>query len=104
MHNIGEIDGEGAVSSDDALLSPPKQTVDMVLSNPPFGKKSSMTFTNEEAEQILMSCYGKYFLDFWMTDSAGEDLQYWYKRPAEMGVDRASSLYFEAYPEKIARL
>ena len=51
LHNIGEIDGDGAVSSNDSLISPPVQTVDMILANPPFGKKSSMTFTNEEGEQ-----------------------------------------------------
>ena len=51
LHNIGEIDGDGAVSSDDALVAPPAHTVDMVLANPPFGKKSSMTFTNEKGEQ-----------------------------------------------------
>ncbi|MEE9492436.1 MAG: class I SAM-dependent DNA methyltransferase [Gammaproteobacteria bacterium] len=51
LHNIGEIDGESMVSPNDALIAPPSQTVDIVLANPPFGKKSSMTFTNEEGEQ-----------------------------------------------------
>ena len=51
LHNIGEIDGDSAVSGNDSLVAPPTQTVDMVLANPPFGKKSSMTFTNEEGEQ-----------------------------------------------------
>lgn len=51
LHNIGEMDGEGSISSNDSLVAQPTQTVDMVLANPPFGKKSSMTFTNEEGEQ-----------------------------------------------------
>ncbi len=51
LHNIGEIDGNSAISSNDALVSPPAETVDYVLANPPFGKKSSMTFTNEDGEQ-----------------------------------------------------
>ena len=51
LHNIGEIDGNSAVSANDSLISPPLQSVDMVLANPPFGKKSSMTFTNEDGEQ-----------------------------------------------------
>ena len=51
LHNIGEIDGDSAVSGNDALISPPTTTVDMVLANPPFGKKSSMTFTNDDGEQ-----------------------------------------------------
>ena len=51
LHNIGEIDGDSCVSSADALIAPAPQSVDYVLANPPFGKKSSMTFTNEEGEQ-----------------------------------------------------
>jgi type I restriction enzyme M protein len=31
---------------DDALITKPSSTFDMVLTNPPFGKKSSMTFVN----------------------------------------------------------
>lgn len=68
LHNIGEIDGESAVSSTDALIAPPSQTVDMVLANPPFGKKSSMTFTNEEGEQEKDDLtYNRQ--DFWATTS-----------------------------------
>jgi type I restriction enzyme M protein len=51
LHNIGEIDGDVLISSNDALVAPSSQTYDYVLANPPFGKKSSMTFTNEEGEQ-----------------------------------------------------
>ncbi|OQY16079.1 MAG: DNA methyltransferase [Desulfobacteraceae bacterium 4572_35.1] len=68
LHNIGEIDGNSAVSSNDALIAPPDQTVDMVLANPPFGKKSSMTFTNEEGEQEKDELtYNRQ--DFWATTS-----------------------------------
>ena len=68
LHNIGEIDGESLVSSNDALISPPTQTVDIVLANPPFGKKSSMTFTNEEGEQEKDDLtYNRQ--DFWATTS-----------------------------------
>ena len=68
LHNIGEIDGESAVSSADALVAPPSQTVDIVLANPPFGKKSSMTFTNEEGEQEKDDLtYNRQ--DFWTTTS-----------------------------------
>lgn len=51
LHNIGELDGEPAVDRSDALIAEPKRKVDYVLANPPFGKKSSMTFTNEEGEE-----------------------------------------------------
>jgi len=68
LHNIGEIDGESSISSTDALISPPSHTVDMVLANPPFGKKSSMTFTNEEGEQEKDDLtYNRQ--DFWATTS-----------------------------------
>ncbi|EKO3796272.1 SAM-dependent DNA methyltransferase [Vibrio metschnikovii] len=68
LHNIGEIDGESLISGDDALIAQPSKTVDMVLANPPFGKKSSMTFTNEEGEQETDELtYNRQ--DFWATTS-----------------------------------
>ena len=68
LHNIGEIDGESCVSSADALVAPAHETVDYVLANPPFGKKSSMTFTNEEGEQEKDELtYNRQ--DFWATTS-----------------------------------
>ncbi len=52
LHGIGDISAkESFISSEDALLSTPKTTFDYVLANPPFGKKSSMTITNEEGEE-----------------------------------------------------
>lgn len=68
LHNIGEIDGDSLVSPTDALVMQPSQTVDYVLANPPFGKKSSMTFTNEEGEQEKDELtYNRQ--DFWSTTS-----------------------------------
>ena len=51
LHNIGDIYGNVPVTLGDALLTDPGYRVDYVLTNPPFGKKSSITFTNEEDEQ-----------------------------------------------------
>ena len=51
LHNIGEIDGDAPISPNDALVADPGQRFDYVFANPPFGKKSSMSFTNEEGEQ-----------------------------------------------------
>jgi type I restriction enzyme M protein len=66
LHNIGEIDGDSLISSADALVAQPSKTVDYVLANPPFGKKSSMTFTNEEGEQERDDLtYNRQ--DFWAT-------------------------------------
>ena len=68
LHNIGEIDGESMVSPNDALVAASAQSVDYVLANPPFGKKSSMSFTNEEGEQETDDLtYNRQ--DFWATTS-----------------------------------
>ncbi|MDQ8186682.1 N-6 DNA methylase [Pelagicoccus sp. SDUM812002] len=68
LHNIGEIDGDSPIDSTDALVGAPSQTFDYVLANPPFGKKSSMTFTNEEGEQEKDELtYNRQ--DFWATTS-----------------------------------
>ena len=68
LHNIGEIDGEVLISSTDALVAPSGQTYDYVLANPPFGKKSSMSFTNEEGEEETDDLtYNRQ--DFWATTS-----------------------------------
>lgn len=68
LHNIGEIDGESLVSPNDSLIAPSSVSVDYVLANPPFGKKSSMSFTNEEGEQETDDLtYSRQ--DFWATTS-----------------------------------
>ncbi|MCS6289591.1 MAG: SAM-dependent DNA methyltransferase [Nitrospira sp.] len=68
LHNIGELDGEPSVERSDALITEPKQRVDYVLANPPFGKKSSMTITNEEGEEDKEALtYERQ--DFWETTS-----------------------------------
>lgn len=67
LHGIGEIDGDSPISSDDALIGATK-SVDMVLANPPFGKKSSITVTNDEGEQDTKDFeYNRQ--DFWATTS-----------------------------------
>lgn len=68
LHNIGDIDSDNFISPADALISPPSITYDYVLANPPFGKKSSQTFTNEEGEQEKEDLtYNRQ--DFWATTS-----------------------------------
>lgn len=68
LHNIGEIDGESLISANDALIADDGKRYDYVLANPPFGKKSSITITNEqgEAEREDLS-YNRQ--DFWETTS-----------------------------------
>jgi len=68
LHNVGEVTGEPAVERSDALIAEPRQRVDLVLANPPFGKKSSMTITNEEGEEDRDALtYERQ--DFWETTS-----------------------------------
>ncbi|MCC7203038.1 MAG: SAM-dependent DNA methyltransferase [Nitrospirae bacterium] len=68
LHNIGDIDSENVISSTDALVADTGLRADYVLTNPPFGKKSSMTFTNEEGEQEREGLtYNRQ--DFWATTS-----------------------------------
>jgi type I restriction enzyme M protein len=68
LHNIGDIYGEIPVELGDSLLTDPGTRYDYVLTNPPFGKKSSITFTNEEGEQEDEDLvYNRQ--DFWVTSS-----------------------------------
>ena len=68
LHNIGDIYRNVPVTLGDALLTDPGYRVDYVLTNPPFGKKSSITFTNEEGEQEDEDLvYNRQ--DFWTTSS-----------------------------------
>lgn len=68
LHNIGDIYGKVPIVQGDALLTDPSYRVDYVLTNPPFGKKSSITFTNEEGKQEEEELvYNRQ--DFWTTGS-----------------------------------
>lgn len=68
LHNIGDIYGNVPVTLGDALLTDPGERYDYVLTNPPFGKKSAITFTNEEGEQEDEDLvYNRQ--DFWTTSS-----------------------------------
>lgn len=68
LHNIGDIDSDNFISPNDSLIAQSGATYDYVLANPPFGKKSSMTFTNEDGEQEKEDLtYNRQ--DFWVTTS-----------------------------------
>ena len=68
LHNIGEVDGDSMVSPNDSLVADNGKRFDYVLTNPPFGKKSSMSFTNDEGEQEKDDLtYNRQ--DFWATTS-----------------------------------
>ncbi len=68
LHGIGEMTGDTTISSADSLISSPSDTYDYILANPPFGKKSSMSFTNADGEQQTDDLtYNRQ--DFWATTS-----------------------------------
>ena len=76
LHNISDFEdsaNEGKksripITRADSLLADPGDRFDYVLTNPPFGKKSSMTFTNEQGEQEQEDLvYNRQ--DFWATTS-----------------------------------
>lgn len=68
LHNISDIESDPPIMREDSLLSKPKANYDYVLTNPPFGKKSSITITNGEGIQKRESLsYERQ--DFWVTTS-----------------------------------
>jgi type I restriction enzyme M protein len=50
LHGIGANGGSSPIHVDDSLAADPGKRFDMILTNPPFGKKSSVTFVTEEGE------------------------------------------------------
>ena len=68
LHNLCEIESEDVISPADSLVSDSGMRFDYVLTNPPFGKKSSFTITNEEGEQEKQELvYNRQ--DFWASTS-----------------------------------
>ncbi len=66
LHGIGG--DESPVQTTDTLASPPSTNYDIVMTNPPFGKKSSITVINEEGEETKEKAI-YYREDFWATTS-----------------------------------
>jgi type I restriction enzyme M protein len=70
LHGIGPTDDHTPppLRTDDALRDEPSTHFDVVLTNPPFGKKSSITVVNAEGEEDRQSLtYNR--PDFWTTTS-----------------------------------
>jgi type I restriction enzyme M protein len=68
LHGIGGPDAPSPVTVDDALRSDPSDRFDMVLTNPPFGKKSSVTVANADGE-VQRENLTIVRDDFWATTS-----------------------------------
>ena len=68
LNGIGDLENGANIKTGDSLLTSTGETFDYVLLGPPFGKKSSMTFTNAEGEQEKEDLtYNRQ--DFWVTTS-----------------------------------
>lgn len=68
LHNISDFGGKAPITRGDSLLSDPGERFDFVLTNPPFGTKSTITYTNEEGNQEKEdTVYNRQ--DFWCTSS-----------------------------------
>lgn len=65
LHGIGG--DEMPIEAGDSLISEPKKQYDIVLTNPPFGKKSSITIVNSEGKADKPLIYKRE--DFWATTS-----------------------------------
>jgi type I restriction enzyme M protein len=50
LHGIGAAEDESPIRVDDSLKADPGTRFDLVLTNPPFGRKSSITVVNAEGE------------------------------------------------------
>ncbi|MFY9342277.1 MAG: class I SAM-dependent DNA methyltransferase [Planctomycetota bacterium] len=70
LHGVGPTDDDHdpPLVTEDALRNEPKEHADVVLTNPPFGKKSSITVVNEEGDTDKETLtYNR--PDFWTTTS-----------------------------------
>ncbi|MBC5827933.1 MAG: N-6 DNA methylase, partial [Candidatus Eremiobacteraeota bacterium] len=68
LHGIVAADAESPIIVDDALKGDPGKRFDMVLTNPPFGKKSSVTMMGGDGE-IYRDDLTVVRDDFWATTS-----------------------------------
>jgi type I restriction enzyme M protein len=68
LHGIGVNGTESPIHVADSLAADPGERFDMVLTNPPFGKKSSVTYVNEEGE-IKRESQTVLREDFWASTS-----------------------------------
>lgn len=70
LHDIGsdENNGKSLIRVSDSLRVRPSETFDIVMTNPPFGRKSGVTFTIRESSEERES-YAILRDDFWATTS-----------------------------------
>ncbi|MEM1971201.1 MAG: class I SAM-dependent DNA methyltransferase [Candidatus Nitrosocaldaceae archaeon] len=69
LHGIGGEEDSNLIEVGDSLASDPGERFDMVLTNPPFGKKSSIIITNGDGERVERDSIMYERSDFWATTS-----------------------------------
>lgn len=52
LHGIGTADGDSLIEVRDALISDPGRRWSVVLTNPPFGRKSSLTTVGADGREV----------------------------------------------------
>lgn len=68
LHNVGDLNSVPPIKLTDSLAADTGERYDYILTNPPFGKKSSITVSNEDGTQSRDSMtYERQ--DFWATTS-----------------------------------
>ena len=67
LHGIGDLEETPEIFVGDSLLKKVSKKIDLVLANPPFGKSSSYTMTNDEKQSKQDGYYFRN--DFWATTS-----------------------------------
>lgn len=65
LHGIGNLDAPPIINLNDSLLEKPTKQFDYILSNPPFGKKSTAKLSTDDAEDRENLIYKRD--DFWVT-------------------------------------
>lgn len=68
LHNIGDPQQDSPIHVADSLIADPGERFDMVLTNPPFGKKSSVTILSDDG-QVSRETQTVERHDFWATTS-----------------------------------
>ncbi|MFB8205533.1 class I SAM-dependent DNA methyltransferase [Kitasatospora purpeofusca] len=68
LHDIGEATGEPVIEVADALAKQPARHASVVLANPPFGRKSSVTVSGRDDEDDASGDATYYRPDFWLGD------------------------------------
>ena len=107
LHNIGDIYGNVPVDNRDSLSTDPGIRVDYVLTNPPFGKKSSISSSTEEGETVTEElAYSRQ--DFW-TSTSNKQLNFVQhintilKATGKAAVVVPDNVLFEGGPGEIVR-